>query len=302
MEKFDIIIIGGGPAGLTAAIYALRANKKVLLIEDLVFGGAVGTTYEIKNYPGFESIAGPDLAQKMSDHAISLGLKTKSGKVLNIYKTDDGFNVLTQNEKFAAGKIIICTGAKPKPLNVQINKSLIGKGISYCATCDGNFYKNKTVAVVGAGNTAFENAKYLCGMAKKVYIVHRGEKFRAQKALEDEIKEFEKKGIVEFKLNSTISEILGADTVSAIVIENVLDKTKTTLEVDGVFVAIGLQPDTDWLVDFVDLDDYGYIIVDKNMETSIKGIYAAGDVVSKEVRQIVTACSDGAIAGTKASQ
>ena len=291
---YDIIIVGGGPAGLTSAIYGLRAGKKVLLIERYVPGGQVALTQEIKNYPGFESIDGSVLAYKMFEQASNLGMEFITSDILEYNLEGTIKSVKTYEGTFEGKVIILCLGASAKELELENEKRLLGRGVSYCATCDGNFFKGKRVAVVGGGNTAFEDALYLSDLAEKVYLIHRRDEFRGDNYSLDKIKE--KGDKIEFKLNCAVTGLNGSDKLESVVLENKLNKDTETLEVDGLFVAIGRKPDTQLIKDKINIDEKGYIITDANMKTNIDGVYAAGDVRNTPLRQIITACSDGAIA------
>lgn len=295
---YDVLIIGGGPAGLTAAIYALRAKKSCLMIERFAPGGQVSLTSKIENYPGYKSIDGFGLSSLMFEQASKLGLEVVYSDVLEFDIEKEIKKVRTHEGVFEGRAIILCLGACARTLDVENEKRFLGRGLSYCATCDGNFYKDKVVAVVGGGNTSFEDCVYLSNLAKKIYLIHRRDEFRGDKTTLDKLKEFEKEGKIEFVLNSVVKEIKGEDKLSSIVVENKFDKNYREIFVDGLFVAIGRKPDTSLLNGVVDLDENGYIITDDNMRTNIPGVYAAGDVRKKRLRQIVTACSDGAIAST----
>ena len=299
---FDLIIVGGGPAGLTASIYALRAGLKTLMIERLMPGGQVAQTSKIENYPGYESIDGIELSMKMHAQAEKLGLEIEYADVLEYQLDGEIKTIKTYNNTFQAKAVILSLGASAKQLNVENEKKFIGRGVSYCAHCDGSFFKDKTVAIVGGGNTSLEDCIYLSGIAKKVYLIHRRDSFRGDNA---NIMAFEKasnkeNSNIQKVLNSVVVQLLGENKLEAIVCQNKITNETTKIDIDGLFVAIGRKPDTDLLKGIVDLDDYGYILTDEKMRTNIKGVFAAGDVRQKHLRQIVTACSDGAIAGTSA--
>lgn len=299
---YDLIIVGGGPAGLTAAIYALRAGLKVLLIERLMPGGQVAQTTKIENYPGFESIDGFELSMKMHAQAEKLGLEIEYADVLEYTLNDKIKKIKTYSHAFETKSVILALGASAKQLNVANEKKFVGKGISYCATCDGAFFKDKIVAIVGGGNTSLEDCIYLSGIVKKVYLIHRRDTFRGEQA---NIASFNKilnskNSNVSQILNSTIVELLGEDKLEGLVLENKISGEQTKLEVEGLFVAIGRKPDTELLKDIIELNSDGYILTDEKMSTNIKGVFAAGDVREKSLRQIVTACNDGAIAAVSA--
>lgn len=292
---YDIIIIGGGPAGLTASIYALRAKKSVLLIERYAPGGQVAQTGKIENYPGFKSIDGLELSNLMFEQASDLGLETIYTDVIKYDLLGKVKKVETYDGTFECKAVVLALGAVARQLDVENEKKFIGKGISYCATCDGNFFKDKNVAVVGGGNTSFEDCLYLADIVNKIYLIHRRDEFRGDKHTLLKLKEFEKVGKIEFVLNSVVKALNGEDKLISVVVENKIDKTLREIPVDGLFVAIGRRPDTSLIQDIITLDENGYIITDENMRTNIDGVYAVGDVRQKILRQIVTACSDGAI-------
>lgn len=295
-EVYDVIILGSGPAGLTAGIYAKRAGMKVAVVEKATPGGQVTTTYEVCNYPGFEKISGIDLATKMFTQASNIGVDILFEEVKDTILEGDIKQVITYNGTYQAKTVIICLGAAARRLNLDNERNYIGKGISYCATCDGTLFKDKVVAVVGGGNTAIEDAIYLSNLAKKVYLIHRRDQFRAETILSQSL---QKQPNIEYVLNSVVTAISGDSIIRKVTVSNLQDKTQKDIELDGLFVAIGRGPDTD-IVHGVKLDDKGYIIVDEKMQTSITGVYACGDIRNTQLRQIVTACSDGAIAATKA--
>ena len=291
---YDIIIVGAGPAGLTAGIYAARANKKVLVLEALSYGGQIINTPSIENYPGEKNISGFDFATNLYNQASYLGVEIKFQRVIDI-KNDEIKEVITNKESFNTKTIILATGCENRKLGLPNEDNLIGKGISYCATCDGNFYKNKTVAVVGGGNTAIEDALYLSDIVNKVYLIHRRDSFRAEEKIVNLLKE---KTNIEFVLNSNIIKINGESSLESIEISNGNDNK--TLNIDGLFIAIGRIPENEIFKNLVDVDENGYIIAKENCKTNIPGIFVAGDNRTKEVRQLVTATSDGAIAAVEA--
>lgn len=297
---YDLIIIGCGPAGITAGIYARRAGLDVLVIEKGVFGGQTSGSYEVKNYPGFKDISGSDLSQKMFEHLIDNGAKVIYEEAMKITSENGIKNVYTYQNCYTAKSVILALGAKPRKLDLDNEKEYLGKGLSYCAVCDGNFFKGKIVAVVGGGNSAFEDANYLSNLASKVYLIHRREEFKAQDALIKNLEEKVHLGKVEYILNSQVVGLFGQDKLNEIEIENLVDKSKKKIKVDGLFVAVGRLADTSFLPKEIALDDFGYIIVDDKLQTSIEGIFSAGDCNKKQLRQIVTACADGAISATNA--
>lgn len=299
---YDLIIVGGGPAGLTASIYALRAGLKTLLIERLMPGGQVAQTTKIENYPGFDTINGFDLAMKMHQQAEKLGLEIEYADVLEYNLEDEIKRIKTYFNTFETKTLILALGASAKQLNVDNEKKFLGKGVSYCATCDGAFFKNKVVAIVGGGNTSLEDCIYLSGIAKKVYLIHRRDSFKGENANIASFKAVSENANsnIETIYNSVITELKGENALHSIVLQNKVTNEKKTIELDGLFVAIGRKPDTELLKDKIDLNENGYIITDEKMRTNISGVFAAGDVRQKSLRQIVTACSDGAISAISA--
>ena len=294
---YDIIIIGGGPAGLSAAIYASRALKKTLIIEKSVFGGQITQASKVENYPGFEEVSGMDLGEKMADQAKKLGVENIYGEVTQIKKNEETFTVTVGQKEYLSKVVIYATGASPRKLHVDNETKLLGAGISYCATCDGAFFKEKTVCVIGGGNTAIDDALYLANLCKKVYVIHRRDSFRGEPVKVSLLKEKEN---VEFILNATVKSVDGENFVESITLLENMQERK--IKVDGVFVAIGHVPNTQLLEDFVPLTPNGYIITNYDLETSVTGFYAAGDVREKKVRQLTTATNDGTIAAIMACE
>lgn len=289
---YDIIIIGAGPSGMSAALYALRANKKVLLLEKECFGGQIINASNIENYPALPNVSGYDFATNLYNQIKSLGVILKYEEVLEV---TDKKEVITTKDTYKGKNIIIATGLKKRKLNLENEDKLLGSGISYCATCDGNFYKNKNVAVVGGGNTALEDALYLSNIASKVYLIHRRDNFRGEKKLISEVKE---KNNIELILNSNITKIIGEDNLNSIEITDNRNNI-SKLEIDGLFIAIGNIPDNNRFKNIIDLDENGYIIANANLKTKTDNIYVAEDTRVKTLRQLVTATSDGAIAVTE---
>ena len=296
--NFDIIIVGSGPAGLTAGVYSARAGKKALVIEGLVRGGAMTQTEHIENYSGFKSTTGFELAEAMHAQAETLGVTFLAGDDVKEFDLECEIKkVITEGGlTFSAKNIILCMGTKSRRLGLPNEVDLVGMGVSYCATCDGFFFKNKPVVVAGGGDTALTDALYLKDIASKVYLVHRRVNFRAQAALIEKLKDTD----IELVMDSTVSELMG-EPLNTVVIKNVTSGEVRKIEANGLFVAIGTDPNTSLLHGHVHLDDQGYIITDDNMQTNKQGVYAAGDIRMKSLRQIITACSDGAIAATNAS-
>lgn len=291
---YDMIIIGGGPAGYTAALYAARAGLDAVLIEKAGAGGQMALTDVIDNYPGFdEGIDGITLGMKMKNGAERFGVKTILEQVNSVDFKNDVKAVNTAGKTYFAKTVVVSTGADPNELGVKNEREYIGKGIHYCAHCDGRFYKDKTVMVVGGGNTAVADALFLARFAKKVYIVHRRDTFRAEKILVAPLLHAEN---VEILWNSVPVEFTAEERISGALIKNIVTNQEIKVPVDGVFVSIGRKPVTYFLEDSVSLDDKGYIIADETCRSNVDGVYAVGDVRTKPLRQIVTAAADGAVA------
>lgn len=291
---YDMIIIGGGPAGYTAALYAARAGLDAVLIEKAGAGGQMALTDVIDNYPGFdEGIDGFTLGMKMKNGAERFGVKTILEQVNSVDFKNDVKAVNTAGKTYFAKTVVVSTGADPNELGVKNECEYIGKGIHYCAHCDGRFYKDKTVMVVGGGNTAVADALFLARFAKKVYVVHRRDTFRAEKILVDPLLHAEN---VEVLWNSVPVEFTAEERISGALIKNIVTNQELKVPVDGVFVSIGRKPVTYFLEGSVSLDDKGYIIADETCRSSVDGVYAVGDVRTKPLRQIVTAAADGAVA------
>lgn len=290
---YDMIIIGGGPAGYTAALYASRAGFDTLLIEKMSAGGQMALTGDIDNYPGFEEgIDGFTLGMKMQQGAERFGAKTEYGEVKDIELSSKTKTVTTESNTFYAKTVLIATGANPRPLGIAGEQSLIGRGIHYCAHCDGRFYKDKTVIVVGGGNSAAADALYLSRLAKKVYLVHRRDTLRATKIYHEPLMKAEN---IEFIWNSEIDEFVSDGRIKGAKVKNKNGEIKS-IECDGIFVSIGRMPTTEFLKNRLALDKNGYIIADESTKTEIDGVFAIGDVRTKALRQIVTAVADGAVA------
>ena len=291
---YDIIILGGGPAGYTAALYACRAGFSTLVIEKMAAGGQMTLTSDIDNYPGFETgIDGFTLGMKMQQSAERFGAKTEFDEVLSVDFSDKIKKITTYSGEFLAKAVIIATGANPKELGLENEQSLTGRGIHYCAHCDGRFYKDKTVAVIGGGNSAVSDALYLSRVAKKVYLVHRRDTLKSTQVYLKPLKDAEN---IEFLWNSTLCEVVFDNKVTGAKIKSTVTDNITEIEVDGVFISIGRKPATEFLKDILELDNNGYITADETTKTNIPGIFAVGDVRTKTLRQVVTAVSDGAVA------
>ena len=290
----DMLIIGGGPAGYTAALYAARAGLDAVLIEKISAGGQMALTGDIDNYPGFEEgIDGFTLGMKMQQGAERFGARTEYAEVLSVDFSDRIKKTETTNGTYLSRTVVIAAGANPRELGIANEQSLIGSGVHYCAHCDGRFYKDKTVAVIGGGNSAAADALYLSRLAKKVYVVHRRDTLRAEKIYHEPLMKAEN---VEFLWNSVASEFVADERVTGLKIKNVQTDEITETACDGVFVSIGRKPATDFLKDALQLDNNGYIIADETTQTSVDGVFAAGDIRTKALRQVVTAAADGAVA------
>ncbi|MDD4077016.1 MAG: thioredoxin-disulfide reductase [Bacilli bacterium] len=294
---YDVVIVGAGPAGMTAAIYALRNNLRVALVESNVPGGVVVNTAVVENYPGFIKIDGPTLAYSMFEQATTLGAEYYGLTVSGIRVKDNHFIVYTNEEELKGKTVILASGTKQRRLGVPGEEKYAARGISWCAICDGALYKGENVAVIGGGNSAFEETIYLSNLVKKVYLIHRREGFRAESSLIEKVRGLKN---IEMVLNSQVIEFIGTETLQGIKIENIKTNEVKTIKVKGCFEFIGTLPSTDYLKDLGILAKNGYIKVKKNYETVIKGLFACGDVVNKEVRQIATAINDGAIAALSA--
>lgn len=295
---YDVIIAGAGPAGMTAAVYTSRANLATLMIERGVPGGQMANTEDVENYPGYESILGPDLSTKMFDHAKKFGAEYAYGDIKEIKDGKEYKTVVTGSKEFKARAVIVATGAKYKKLGVPGESALGGRGVSYCAVCDGAFFKGKELVVVGGGDSAVEEAVYLTRFATKVTIVHRRDELRAQKILQDRAFANEK---VEFLWNHVVTSINEDNKkVGSVTIKNVLDDTETEFKTDGVFIYIGMEPLNDAIKHLDILNADGYVETNDQMETRVPGIFAAGDIREKTLRQIVTATGDGSIAAQAA--
>ena len=290
---YDIIIIGAGPAGMTAALYGRRANKSVLVLEAKNYGGQIVNASSIENYPGIEKISGYDYATTLFNQITNLGVEIKYETVIKINSNKE---VTTTKNTYQAKSIIIANGAQNRHLNLPLETDFIGKGVSYCATCDGAFYKDKDVAVLGGGNTALEDAIYLSNLANKVYLIHRRDTFRGE---EKYLKELETKENVEIILNSTITKLNGHEKLESITIKN-KEKREKEINISGLFIAIGQVPNNTIFKDIVDINDKGYIVSEDGVHTKTEGIYVAGDTRVKDLRQLTTAVSDGSIAAMTA--
>lgn len=293
-NNYDVIVIGGGPAGYTAALYTVRAGLSTLVIEKLYAGGQINETTQIDNYPGFpEGIDGFTLGQKLQQGAQRFGAETKNTEVVEVKLQGIEKIVETLDGIYRARAVVIATGAGHKHLGLDQEQELVGKGVAYCAACDGNFYRGKTVAVVGGGNSAAADALLLSRIAAKVILIHRRDSLRATKIYHEPLQEKEN---VEFRWNSKVTELLHEEKLTGIKIQNVLTGQEEEISVDGLFISIGRKPATELFAGELALDEDGYIIAGESTQTEVPEVYAAGDVRTKKVRQIITAAADGAAA------
>ena len=293
---YDVIIIGSGPAGLSAAIYAQRAKLATLVIEKApMSGGQILNTYEVDNYPGIPGVGGFDLGSKFRAHADALGCSFVTAEVREIQEEEGKKKIVTEKETYETKTLILATGATHRKLGVPGEEELMGMGVSYCATCDGAFFKGKTTAVIGGGDVALEDALFLARLCEKVYLVHRRDEFRGAKVLQERVFGTEN---IEVVWDSVVKEIQGEDMVEKISIYNKKKEEKSELEVQGVFIAVGIQPNTEIYRNLVKMDEGGYIIAGEDGVTQTKGVFAAGDLRTKQLRQVITAASDGANAVT----
>jgi thioredoxin-disulfide reductase len=297
-KQYDLLIIGGGPAGLTAAIYATRRKLKTMIVS-MTIGGQMALTNEIENYPGFDFSEGMDLSMKMKDQAQKWGTEFDSNEVLSVVKGDnETFTVKTNKTEYEVKSVILAFGLTPRKLGVPGEEEFKGKGVTYCATCDGPLFKGKTIAIVGGGNSAIEAAEYMSKLAKKVYLVNRSELFRAIPHLLDKVSKLDN---VEFYCNTKISEIKGSALVESATFVSTADESKQEeKKLDGVFIEIGYQSKTQWLKDTVDLNDRGEIIADRHTNTSVEGIFAAGDCTDIQYKQIIISAGEGSKAALEA--
>lgn len=296
---YDIGIIGGGIAGMTAAIYGARAGKHVILLEGTGVGGQITLSSSVENYPGIRRISGNELAVTLKEQAESLGTEVKTANVNEIRDTEEGKLMITASEEILCRTVILASGQKHRKLGIPGEDKLTGMGVSYCAVCDGAFFKGMDVAVVGGGSTALQDADYLSTYCNKVYLIHRRDEFRGEQHLVEALKEKEN---VEFILSHIVTEIHGDFMVEGIELEDKKNGEKLELKVDGVFVAVGQIPGNDRFRNIVELDDDGYIIAGEDCKTSTEGIYVAGDCRTKKVRQLITAAADGAVAALAACE
>lgn len=291
-QIYDMIIIGSGPAGLAAAVYGQRAKLDLIVIEkQMISGGQIINTLEVDNYPGLPGIGGFELGQKFREHAEKLGTAFVTDEVKEIRINEDGTRTVAGAEAdYTAKTVVIASGAEHSLLGVPGEKELTGSGVSYCATCDGNFYRNKVTAVVGGGDVALGDALYLARLCRKVYLIHRRDSFRGAKVLEDKVRAAEN---IELVLDSTVEEIRGEGQLKSILVKNKKSGAETELAIDGLFIAVGIVPESKSFP-FLKTDERGYVLADETCETNVPGVYAAGDVRKKQLRQVITAVADGA--------
>lgn len=294
---YDVLIVGAGTAGMTAGIYVQRAGKKALVLDEKGYGGQIVNTATVENYPGFVNISGTEFTERIHEQAVELGVDFKVEKVKNAKKKGEVFVVSTGDSQYEVKSVIIATGVKNRELGIPGEEKFKGSGVSFCATCDGNFFKGRDIAIIGGGNTALEDAEVMSGIANKVYLVHRRDEFRGDKLT---VKRLSVKDNVEFVLNSKPVEITGGFAVDGLKVENTEDGSQKTLKVDGVFVAVGQTPDNKAFEGLVKLDSAGYVEAGEDCLTSAEGIFVAGDCRTKKVRQLTTAASDGSVAAAGA--
>lgn len=297
-KEFDVVILGGGPAGFSAGIYTARGNVSTAILDVSMLGGQPSNYLELENYPGFMKIGGFELMEKFEEHADMFGVQKFPMQEIEFIDLVSSPKIIrTKEVEFRTKSVIIATGAKPMKLGVKGEEEFVGRGVSYCAVCDGAFYKDKVVAIVGGGNSAVEEAIYLTKFASKVYIIHRRDELRADKIIQDRAAKNEK---IEFVLNSVVCEIQGQDLVNNLILKNTKTDEMFNLAVDGVFPYIGITPNVENISGQITQDKAGFIITDETMKTSIDGVFAIGDVRNTPLRQVITAASDGAIAGVYA--
>ncbi len=294
---YDIGIIGGGTAGLTAAIYGQRAGKQTIVFESANYGGQIVFSPNVENYPGIASISGAQYSMQLMEQAVSLGAETKREQATEVRRTENGYTVVTGEQEYRCRTLILATGVTHRHLGLEKEEKLTGAGISYCATCDGMFFRGRDVAVIGGGNTALQDAEFLSNYCNKVYLVHRREEFRGDAKNVDTLR---RKENVEFVLNAVPRAILGETMVEGLVVADKESGKETQLDVSGIFVAIGHLPKNEMFVDLAELDAAGFIRAGEDCQTSCPGLFAAGDCRTKEIRQLVTAAADGAAAALAA--
>ena len=295
MERYDVLIIGAGPAGLTAGLYCGRARLKTVIVEKGVSGGELVNTARIEDYPGFEAIGGPELAERLERQARKFGVELTMDEVVEVASQGDWKRVVGEAASYTAGAVIVAAGGKPKKLDVLGEAELAGRGVSYCAICDGPFFQDQVIAVVGGGNTAIEEADYLTKFGKKVYIIHRRDAFRAQPIIQERVSANPK---IEVHWNTVVEEIKGQSQVEAVVLGSTVGEERWELPVGGVFIFIGFTPNH--IIDHADHDQLGFFLTDERMQTSVPGLFAVGDIRAQPVRQITNATADGTVAAVMA--
>jgi len=300
-NTYDVIIIGGGPAGMTAGLYASRAALKTLLVEKMIMGGQMMTTTKVENWPGYPGgIDGPELMMRFQEHCVEFGLETTTGDVEKIEDLGEQKRLVIDGTEYLCKAVIIATGANPRKLGVDGEESLVGRGVSYCATCDGAFFRNVPIAVIGGGDTAAEEALFLTRFASKVYMVHRRDELRATKILQKRVFENEK---IEMVWDSVVTSLVSDNSgLKGIQVKNVKTDAEQSLEVDGMFAAVGVVPTTGFLKGIVELDESGYIQAGEDTHTSTPGVFAAGDCRTNVLKQVSTAVGDGAVAAVQAEK
>ncbi len=296
---YDVVIIGGGPAGMSCGLYAGRAGMRTMIIEKLFSGGQMSTTSEVENYPGLENvISGAELAYQFERQARKFGVEFFNADVTGVQLEGDCKKIVTSQETIETRTVVFAMGTVARKLGLEDEARLAGKGVSYCATCDGAFFRGKEVAVIGGGDTALEDALFLSRICSKVYLVHRRDTFRGAKVLQDQVMQTES---IEICYQMVADKIIGQDSVEGLVVRHVTEQSKRELPVQGIFVAVGSDPSNQLVQEALQLSDRGYIVTDERMCTNIPGVFAAGDIREKQLRQIITAASDGAIAGFNAA-
>jgi thioredoxin reductase (NADPH) len=295
MERYDVLIIGAGPAGLTAGLYCGRARLKTVIVEKGVSGGELVNTARIEDYPGFEAISGAELAERLERQARKFGVELTMDEVVEVASQGDWKRVVGEAASYTAGAVIVAAGGKPKKLDVLGEAELAGRGVSYCAICDGPFFQDQVIAVVGGGNTAIEEADYLTKFGKKVYIIHRRDAFRAQPIIQERVSANPK---IEVHWNTVVEEIKGQSQVEAVVLRSTVGEERWELPVGGVFIFIGFTPNH--IKDHTDHDQLGFFLTDERMQTSVPGLFAVGDIRAQPVRQITNATADGTVAAVMA--
>jgi thioredoxin reductase (NADPH) len=295
MERYDVLIIGAGPAGLTAGLYCGRARLKTVIVEKGVSGGELVNTARIEDYPGFEAISGAELAERLERQARKFGVELTMDEVVEVASQGDWKRVVGEAASYTAGAVIVAAGGKPKKLDVLGEAELAGRGVSYCAICDGPFFQDQVIAVVGGGNTAIEEADYLTKFGKKVYIIHRRDAFRAQPIIQERVSANPK---IEVHWNTVVEEIKGQSQVEAVVLRSTVGEERWELPVGGVFIFIGFTPNH--IKDHADHDQLGFFLTDERMQTSVPGLFAVGDIRAQPVRQITNATADGTVAAVMA--